>query len=93
MILSCVLFLYARFMDVGGWELLNVWLSDAKKAQDTPLLLELLQVSFNNRERERERERERGRERERERERERVCVFTFISYSFIYSVVLYILQQ
>ena len=33
-----------RFMDAGGWPMLNMWLVEAKKAQNTALLIELLQV-------------------------------------------------
>ena len=31
-------------MDAGGWPMLNMWLVEAKKAQNTALLIELLQV-------------------------------------------------
>lgn len=34
-----------RFMEAGGWSVLNVWLSDAKKTQNGPLLAEILQVT------------------------------------------------
>ena len=37
-------FIYERFMDAGGWPMLNMWLVEAKKAQNTALLIELLQV-------------------------------------------------
>ncbi len=33
-----------RFIDGGGWAMLNVWLAEAKKAQNNVLLVELLQV-------------------------------------------------
>ena len=33
-----------RFMDAGGWPMLNLWLAEAKKTQNTALLVELLQV-------------------------------------------------
>ena len=36
-----------RFMDIGGWSMLNVWLTEAKKAQNTPLLTEILHVSVS----------------------------------------------
>jgi succinate dehydrogenase hydrophobic anchor subunit len=32
-------------MEAGGWNILNQWLSDAKKSQNTPLLIEILQVT------------------------------------------------
>ena len=32
-------------MDAGGWTVLNSWLAEAKRAQNNPLLLELLAVS------------------------------------------------
>lgn len=34
-----------RFMDGGGWSMLNVWVAEAKKVQNKSLLVELLQVS------------------------------------------------
>lgn len=34
-----------RFMDAGGWSMLNVWVAEAKKMQNKSLLIELLQVS------------------------------------------------
>lgn len=34
-----------RFMEGGGWNLLNAWLSDGKKSQNIPFILEILQVS------------------------------------------------
>lgn len=34
-----------RFMDAGGWSMLNVWVAEAKKVQNKSLLIELLQVS------------------------------------------------
>lgn len=33
-----------RFLDVGGWNTLNSWLSKAKETDNTPLMLELLKV-------------------------------------------------
>ena len=32
-------------MEGGGWNLLNAWLSDGKKSQNIPFILEILQVS------------------------------------------------
>ncbi|XP_019852044.1 PREDICTED: serine/threonine-protein phosphatase 1 regulatory subunit 10-like [Amphimedon queenslandica] len=34
----------SKFMEGGGWSLLNVWLSDGKKSQNVAFLLEILQV-------------------------------------------------
>jgi hypothetical protein len=31
-------------MDAGGWPMLNMWLVEAKKTQNTALLVELLKV-------------------------------------------------
>ena len=31
-------------MGLGGWAILNVWLSDSKKAQNVALLIQLMQV-------------------------------------------------
>ena len=42
--LSLPLFHVYRFMDAGGWPMLNMWLVEAKKAQNTALMIELLQV-------------------------------------------------
>ena len=36
---------FYRFMEGGGWTMLNMWLAEAKKTQNTPLLVELLIVS------------------------------------------------
>ena len=36
--------LSVRFMDAGGWPMLNMWLVEAKKTQNIPLTVELLQV-------------------------------------------------
>ena len=33
-----------RFMSVGGWNILNKWLVEAKKTENFPVLLELLEV-------------------------------------------------
>lgn len=38
-------FFFFRFMEGGGWNLLNAWLSDGKKSQNIPFILEILQVS------------------------------------------------
>ena len=40
----CV-YVFDRFMDAGGWNVLNVWLSEAKRSQNNPLMLEILLVS------------------------------------------------
>lgn len=32
-------------MDDGGWNILNLWLADAKKTGNAPLLIEIIQVS------------------------------------------------
>lgn len=37
-----------RLMDDGGWSILNVWLLDAKKAGNIPLLIEIIQVMIDN---------------------------------------------
>ena len=37
---------FIRFMDAGGWPMLNMWLVEAKKAHNIALIVELLQVSF-----------------------------------------------
>lgn len=37
-------FFFVRFMDAGGWPMLNMWLVEAKKAQNVALVVELLQV-------------------------------------------------
>ena len=39
-----VSWLVFRFMDVGGWGVLNIWLAEAKKSQNTSMLVEILQV-------------------------------------------------
>lgn len=31
-------------MGLGGWSVLNMWLSDSKKAQNVALLIQLMQV-------------------------------------------------
>ena len=31
-------------MGLGGWSILNIWLSDSKKAQNVALLIQLMQV-------------------------------------------------
>ncbi|XP_064649015.1 serine/threonine-protein phosphatase 1 regulatory subunit 10-like isoform X2 [Lineus longissimus] len=36
--------LFEKFIDDGGWDLLNVWLQDAKSDENTPFLLELLHL-------------------------------------------------
>ncbi|XP_060065706.1 serine/threonine-protein phosphatase 1 regulatory subunit 10-like [Ylistrum balloti] len=33
-----------KFIDVGGWDILNVWLEDSKNTENTPILVELLKV-------------------------------------------------
>ena len=33
-----------KFMDGGGWTVLNSWLSEGKKSHNVPLLVEILQV-------------------------------------------------
>lgn len=33
-----------RFIDVGGWDILNTWLEDSKETENTPVLIELLKV-------------------------------------------------
>ena len=35
---------FNRLMDDGGWGVLNLWLSDAKKLGNAPLLIEIIQV-------------------------------------------------
>ena len=42
-VLDAYLF-FVRFMDAGGWPMLNMWLVEAKKAQNVALIVELLQV-------------------------------------------------
>lgn len=31
-------------MEAGGWAILNLWLAEAKKNQNLPLIVEILQV-------------------------------------------------
>ena len=31
-------------MEAGGWTILNLWLAEAKKNQNSPLIVEVLQV-------------------------------------------------
>ena len=33
-------------MGLGGWSILNIWLSDSKKAQNVALLIQLMQVDW-----------------------------------------------
>lgn len=40
-----IFIIFLRFMEGGGWNLLNAWLSDGKKSQNIPFILEILQVS------------------------------------------------
>ncbi len=35
---------HSRLMQAGGWTVLNLWLAEAKKGHNVPLLVELLQV-------------------------------------------------
>lgn len=35
---------YFRFIESGGWEVLNTWLQEAKNADNTPFLMEILKV-------------------------------------------------
>lgn len=44
-LLIMLLIFLCRFMDIGGWGMLNVWLAEAKKAENSSLLIELLLVS------------------------------------------------
>ena len=37
---------WPRFMEGGGWALLNLWLAEAKKVQNFPLVVEILQVAM-----------------------------------------------
>lgn len=39
-------FVYAwcRFIEVGGWEVLNTWLQDCKESENYPVLIEMLKV-------------------------------------------------
>lgn len=39
-------FVYAscRFIEVGGWEVLNTWLQDCKESENYPVLVEMLKV-------------------------------------------------
>lgn len=39
-----VLLLFNRFMSIGGWNILNRWLVEAKKNENFPVLVELLEV-------------------------------------------------
>ena len=46
MLLVCVYAIYVHtcsFMN-GGWPVLNMWLAEAKKSQDTAVIVEILQV-------------------------------------------------
>ena len=33
-------------MGLGGWTILNMWLSDSKKAQNVALLIQLMEVGY-----------------------------------------------
>lgn len=33
-----------RFIEVGGWEVLNTWLQDCKESENYPVLVEMLKV-------------------------------------------------
>lgn len=35
-------------MGLGGWAILNMWLSDSKKAQNIALLIQLMQVCMHH---------------------------------------------
>lgn len=39
-----ILLLLDRFMSIGGWSILNKWLVEAKKTENFPVLVELLEV-------------------------------------------------
>ena len=39
-----ILLLFNRFMSLGGWSILNRWLVEAKKNENFPVLVELLEV-------------------------------------------------
>ena len=36
---------FNRFMSIGGWSILNRWLVEAKKNENFPVLVELLEVT------------------------------------------------
>jgi len=42
--LNILFSLPSRFMEAGGWAILNLWLAEAKKNQNLPLIVEILQV-------------------------------------------------
>lgn len=43
-IVMIILLLLDRFMSIGGWSILNKWLVEAKKTENFPVLVELLEV-------------------------------------------------
>ena len=45
-VLTClpVEYHFCSLMGLGGWSILNVWLSESKKAQNVALLIQLMQV-------------------------------------------------
>ena len=44
--MSLVFFSFNRFMTIGGWSILNKWLVEAKKNENFPVLVELLEVQL-----------------------------------------------
>ena len=43
-ILTVIIVILYSLMGLGGWSILNMWLSDSKKAQNIALLIQLMQV-------------------------------------------------